>query len=477
MTEVVIRDHISGLIVYSPCGADRVLRMSVENPPVRPEHAGSIDAVIERAPRIVVGTLAVALLLAGTKWGSYAGVGGIYLTDVLLACGVANHVLSTTASKPPALTGIVRPSPGTLYWVLFGYVVLRLVLSVENFGGDWLRDAAPFVYIGVGLAGASSLARATRETVEMTMKIFWGALIFHLVWTFIFAGLGVDPTGLPRFPGAEVSIGTVRPDIDSAVIGVTISLLARNALLRRRTVLSLLGLCACLVALSGLDTRGGYLALAASVTLGLVLTYAVLREANTVMRPLLGLVVGALIVGAVTLLPSTVVGQRLIATVDSSTASSAEAKSAVGTAAARNEAWDKVIDWTENTPIRQVIGAGPGPNFIVESGSAAVLQGTQYANVRSPHNFFIGLYARFGLVGILLVGAVLVLVGFRIATNLRAIGSNELLFTCAVLAAAILPVAAVGVVLESPFGAVPFWWAVGVLLSLETRHGHKFVKD
>lgn len=440
--------------------------MSVANPSARSKQRASLDLAPVRAPHIVACTLAVALMLAGTKWGSYAGVSGLYLTDFLLACGIVNHVLTNTASRQPSVTGFTRATPGALYWFLFGYVVLRLLISIGNFGAEWVRDAAPYVYIGIGIVGASSLARSTEATRALTMKVIWGALIFHLAWTAVTAGLGVDTAGFPRFPGAEVPIGTVRPDIDCAVIGVTTALLIRNVLFQRMVKRSLFGLAVCVLAVSGLDTRGGYLAIAASVILGLVVTYAVLRETKTMMRPLLGMVAGALVLGAVIFLPSTVVGQRLIATVDSSSASSVEAKSAVGTAAARNEAWNKVLYWTEETPTRQAIGAGPGPNFIVESGSAAVLQGTQYANVRSPHNWFVGLYARFGLVGIVLVGSVLLLLGFRIATNIKRIGSNELLFTCAVLAVSILPVAAVGVVLESPFGAVPFWWSVGILLSM-----------
>lgn len=440
--------------------------MSLANPPVRSNRRRSFDLAPVRAPHIVACTLAVALMLAGTKWGSYAGASGLYLTDVLLACGTVHHILTTTASQQPALRGFTRPTPGALYWFLFGYVVLRLVVSVGNFGAEWVRDAAPYVYIGIGIVGASSLARSTEATRALTMKVVWGALIFHLTWTAVAAGLGVDTSGFPRFPGAEVSIGTVRPDIDCAVIGVTTALLIRNVLFRRMVKSSLFGLAMCVLAVSGLDTRGGYLAIAASVILGLAATYAVLRESKTMMRPALGMVAGALVLGAVIFLPSTVVGQRLIATVDSSSASSVEAKSAVGTAAARNEAWNKVLYWTAETSTRQTIGAGPGPNFIVESGSAAVLQGTQYANVRSPHNWFVGLYARFGIVGFVLVTAVLLATAFRIATNIRRIGNNELLFTCAVLAVSILPIAAVGVVLESPFGAVPFWWSVGILLSM-----------
>ncbi|MBY6437559.1 O-antigen ligase family protein [Rhodococcus kroppenstedtii] len=417
--------------------------------------------------RLVAGTLAVALLIAGTRWGSYTGASGLYLTDMLLAAGITHHLLWVSGRSQPSLTGYTRrASPGIAFWALATYVVARITASISAFDAEWVRDAVPFLYALVGLVAASSIARSTEFSRERTMRVLWFALLFHLIWTTIVIRFQINPAGLPSFPGAPISIGQVRPDIDCAILGVTAALFVRNIFLKRTPWWSLVALVITSQTIAGMSTRGGYLAIAIAVLLGMALTYFALRDRISLGRPAMALVLVSIAIAAYFVLPSTVIGKRFIATFDSSQASTSEAQNAVGTARARDMAWEMVIDWTGETRGRQVFGAGPGPNFIVEAGASAVLQGTEYRNVRSPHNFFIGLYARFGAVGLTLVSVVMLLTAWRIWENRVRIGKDELLFTCALLAAAIVPVAAVGVVLESPFGAIPFWWAVGILLTL-----------
>ena len=54
----------------------------------------------------------------------------------------------------------------------------------------------------------------------------------------------------------------------------------------------------------------------------------------------------------------------------------------------------------------------------------------------------------------------------RAYTFRHRIAEDELLTFAALTVFAMVSVASFGVVLEAPFGAVPFWWAAGLLLAL-----------
>ena len=60
----------------------------------------------------------------------------------------------------------------------------------------------------------------------------------------------------------------------------------------------------------------------------------------------------------------------------------------------------------------------------------------------------------------------LVNLAVRMLTFRRRIAEDELLTFAALLIIAFISVASLGVVLEAPFGAVPFWWAAGLILAL-----------
>ncbi|NHC16567.1 O-antigen ligase family protein, partial [Motilibacter deserti] len=140
-----------------------------------------------------------------------------------------------------------------------------------------------------------------------------------------------------------------------------------------------------------------------------------------------------------------------------------DGNAASGTVDARRQAWDAVLDWTDEKPGRVVTGAGFGPDFLARSGAAAQLEGTTYDDVRAPHDYPINTYARMGLVGLAALAWVLAAAAWRGGRSLRRHPGIEALLPALVATVLFVP-ALVGVILESPFGAVPFFWAVGALL-------------
>jgi O-antigen ligase len=136
---------------------------------------------------------------------------------------------------------------------------------------------------------------------------------------------------------------------------------------------------------------------------------------------------------------------------------------ATGTAQARIASWKASLRYTNRTPSRQVVGVGFGPDFLHDAGAAAILEGSVYTGVRAPHNYLINTYARLGGVGLLVV---IVGIASVLGAAIRMLPRRrEFDMTLTLLFVSLLVVAIFGVILESPFGAVPAFWAAGWLLS------------
>jgi O-antigen ligase len=92
--------------------------------------------------------------------------------------------------------------------------------------------------------------------------------------------------------------------------------------------------------------------------------------------------------------------------------------------------------------------------------------------VRSPHNYLLNTWARLGLVGVGLVLGLMIAalrVARLVARHAPRVRDDDVL---AMLLVASIPVVAfVGVVLESPFGALPYFWALGHLSSRACQLG------
>lgn len=414
-------------------------------------------------------TVAVALLLAATRWGSYIGESPFFLTDALIVIALVDRVMGS------AMYGVrteVRPghrrSAPLLVVVLVAYVGVRMLLSGSfTLTVPWFRDGAPYVYAALAIVSAHALARASSDSIRLTMKWLWGALLAHLTWLCLVAVVGeLNSFTAPRAFLAG-GIFNARPDIDAAVLGITAALLVRRALLGQGRAKAVVGLVAVGLAVSGFTTRAGFIAVALCVVVAVVYSF-IAAGSMSLKRLFITLLVPAAVVGAIVVLPSTTVGSRLVATIEPGRAGDTAQQNAVGTTEARRKTWSGVISWTTSDTTRTLVGAGMGEDFLAESGTLKYLEGTDYEGVRSPHDYFIGSFARLGLIGLgLLIAIVVSLIRQMVRFRAR-IAEEELLVFAALTVVGILAVASFGVVLEAPFGAVPFWWAAGLLLSLSS---------
>ncbi len=417
----------------------------------------------------LAGTLAVSLGLAAGRWGSYLGRSPVFLTDVLIAAACALLMLrGIRSARAGAPRRKARTGP---FLLLTGWSLFRLAL-----GGDVglvaLRDAVPYLYAVLGIVSGVALARSTRAQRERTARVFVWALTFHTVWVFL--ALIVSPTLPDRLPmlsaAHSIHVFTVRPDFDAAIVGVYAAYLLSIAF-RKGWSLALLPIAAGIAmawdAIFAAGSRAGLIG-AAITTVAVVATSARQWIPARTRMAIVGLVLIVLVAFAF-VLPS---GQRILASVGvtSPWASEATAAQVAGTTHAREHAWSTLVHYSLADPGRFVAGVGFGPDFMSQSGALFKLIGARTPSAtttRSPHSWWLGTQARLGIIGLVMIVALLVMLVRRLAILCTESTSSEepLLWLSGFVVLALIVPLSFGVIMESPFGAVPFFWCSGVILN------------
>jgi hypothetical protein len=434
--------------------------------------AGYADRSRRYAEPVLAGTLAVSLGLAAGRWGSYLGRYPIFLTDVLVAAACAHLMLrGIRSARAGAPRRKARTGP---FLLLAGWSLFRLAI-----GGDVglvaLRDAVPYLYAVLGVVSGVALVRSTRAQRERTARVFVWALTFHTVWVFL--ALIVRPSLPDRLPlldpAHHIHVLTVRPDFDAAILGVYAAYLISIAF-RKGWSLALLPIAAGIAmawdAIFATGSRAGLIG-AAIPTVAVVATSARQWIPARTRMAIVGLVLIVLVAFAF-VLPA---GQRLLSSVGvtSPWASEATAAQVAGTTHARELAWSTVVHYSLADPGRFVAGVGFGPDFMSQSGALSELIGPYEASgrgdppTRSPHSWWLGTQARLGIIGLVMIVALLVMLVRRLAMLRTESTSSEepLLWLSGLVVLALIVPLSVGVIMESPFGAVPFFWCSGVILN------------
>jgi hypothetical protein len=393
----------------------------------------------------------VMLLVGGGRWASYLHVGPLFVSDIVLGLGLAGYFLQPYVPSRGRVPARLR----LLVSALLIWVVFRLLTSDLGLTRDGLRDAAPYGYIVACIPGCAA-ARSPRLRA-LTGRIILTTLIFHTVWvgaSLLFKGL---PLSFPSF-GGGVHVFELRADYDAVICGVTAVMAARKALTSDRALTYGVFAVGNLTLVLLMQSRSGLLAtLAVAVVMGW--PRGNVRRGKGALFFLLLVAVAPFLLQLAS--PSPTLG-RLLATVGGSSSNSTYAASANGTKQARLEAWKATAHFVVRQPLAAEIGVGPGEDYLADSGAATFLEGTDYTGVRSPHNYWLGTWARLGVPGLVLM-VMCVSTGLRLARKWGKSGHS--VFDADELAPCLLvglPIAAsVGVILESPFGAVTYFWALG----------------
>jgi O-antigen ligase len=416
-------------------------------------------------PRLVPGTVVVALLVAFGRWGSYLGLPSrqLFVTDVLLFGSLVWTLVRYRTAIREHLAGALRPHLLALLPVvaLGAWALVRGLPGLT--GANGLRDLAPYAYVTV-LALMALLPRE-RGAARRTLHVLVGALVVHAVWVTV-SRLWPWPEQLTTLPllGGMVRVMELRVDYDGAMLAVLAGLALYGVSRVRGTaqVAGLLAVCAwCSVMVLTLASRAALIALVVAYAVGALSSWSLAERLWSSHRRLVIAAIVLLVAALVVLVPQTPTYKRL--TGDPAYVS------AGGTMKARELAWTAVIDYTGQAPARMVTGVGMGPDFLKESGGAVHYQYVGGPLVRQPHNFPLNTYARLGLVGVALLLALYVALARAVVRTLvrsvrRSDSESMLDLTCVLVCGVLLVTSMLGVIIESPFGAIPFGWAAGLLL-------------
>jgi len=422
-------------------------------------------------PRVLAGTFAAVLALGAGRWGAYIGKPPLFLTDILVFAACA-RLIWENERVPGRRTAPVRIAP---FLILLGWSFLRFI-GGGQLNLTALRDAVPYFYAVLGVVSALAWARSTTAQRERTARVLVWALGLHAAWVFvdelIMPSLSARLPVVSRTQGLHVL--SIRPDFDVAIAGAFAAYLLSRVLRTGLTWRLGVGLAVALGAVVATDKRSGILGAAvplAAVAWGGLRHWRISYQARMSIAGFLALSVAAIAL----LLPSTVAGQRLLSSVGLSSANAAHGVNSVATQNARERAWGSVERYSEAQPARFLAGVGFGPDFMTQSGALVELVGpaagtSPGTDPRSPHSWWIGTQARLGVIGL----GVVVVLAFMLLRQIGALyevsrQSDELpLIGLLVVLSLIVPLS-LGVIMEAPFGAVPFFWCAGIVLNRRVR--------
>jgi hypothetical protein len=414
-----------------------------------------------RSAQAITGVVACAVMLGCGRWGAHLRVPPLYLGDLLLAVAAAHLAVSRLLAGPRPQTAAGRGHPGIVVAAYLAWACFRFITGEEH-GLMAVRDFAPYGYGLVALLSAGAYARSTATDRGRSLRFIEIALIFHLLWVVGSQVVdGTTPTGV-----AGTTLFTFRGE-DGGILGVTACLFFLRYLQGGGAV-RLLVVAASLGSMFAMTSRAAVLATLVGLTIIIWCYFVSARNTSGGPAPrkvAMAIVAPIALVAIVAVMPSTVAGSKLLVTLGVKEATNRVDASGLGTEQARSAAWERVRAYTTETALRAIVGVGFGPHFMIDSGASIALLSANQEDVRSPHNYFIGTFARLGLIGSVLLALMCVQVLLAIGRVQRFAVTDDLLMLAVIVPPMLLVEAAVGVILEAPFGAIPFFWFLGILLS------------
>lgn len=353
---------------------------------------------------------------------------------------------------------------------LVGYCTILLVaLTRSDFAStfDFFRDIAPFIYLFIFFATLSTLHFSQTLSKERILKLLTSALIIHQVWFSLATFFPTFFENLPFISGSrDVRWFAIRPDYDMAVSSILVGLMLFRVIRGQRLRISVSILLLSIFTILNHTSRAGLLALILSI---LLVIYTKLSPEFMVSRDRFLLVLtrflGLFIVATLFLfsLNSDLIQKTWNTfTVFNGGSQTTETQNlGGGTTSARLVSWLSLIRIILNSPDVLFFGSGFGQNYLFNSGVSTLLLGSQSKDLeyaRSPHNFLLSVFVRIGIIGLLLIVLMLSRILIRCLRLLRSNEVSEYTVVIALSPICLVSVSILGVVLESPFGAAPFYF-------------------
>jgi len=388
------------------------------------------DSVILPTFRLRLLMIGVGLSLATGRWGAWVGLPsiGIFVIDLLILFSFFLIVVRD---------GIKLDFLSVALGI---FLISQLVRNHEYPLIIRLRDLLPFIYLEMFLLIREHVSRIQ---IAYIYKILRVSTLFSLVWN-LAVGVGLL-AAIPSNSIAGVDIFSQRPDQSGfvACIGVIVwSLSLTNSPFERLMNFWILPLN--LLSLLLQPGRAGLLALLVSLPL------LAIRLKNSPKLSKKGLVLfiftSILVIPFAAGLQAVLPGDSAIKKFGILDQNGAAQLLGNSTAYGRKMGQTTLIRWTIQEG-KIIQGAGPGFEMLSQSGAIRWLSGN--ANVRYPHNWWVSLFSRYGIIGLALW--IVCVIASVIGLRREPAGSQFLTFVVSIMAASTF-----GVIMEAPFGVIPF---------------------
>jgi hypothetical protein len=362
-------------------------------------------------------------------------------------------------------------------WVAFNAALT--VPRIGEFGLTAIRDAATWYYALFAIIGAAAWPEITKTTVRR-----WFALTALISFVVLPASLLAQNGSIPNvsLPLSDAPLLTDKFDTNAmyllaaAALFITGDGRAEVAWPRWATLWLLVIALAEIVVVQHRSAMVGLIGV-----LALLVAFRMWRPVLRIVGGGLALVAVLWVLGIEIDTPRGAVSAQTVLERQASTLGFISGDEAArdqdgpgGTVRWRTVWWRALVDQALAAPTLLVVGRGYGPDLRdavvgLQVGDLNWDQGTEKARpVRSPHSIAMTLFARSGLLGLtiwtLLLGASVGRMVRATAAARRAGRHDDEMFGIWLVATlvAILLVAMLGVVLESPFGGAPFFFLLGI---------------
>lgn len=376
-------------------------------------------------------------------------------------------ILAFIAASNINLHNFQRTSATRLALYIFTFwISIKALLSFEIFNFNFIRDLAPYAYYAYLFPLRKLWVISNLNQKRKIEKWLLRSLIFHFVWM---AAVSLFPSILNYLPyineNQGIKIFTIRPDFDAVLLAVT-AYLAAVKKIAKGNLMSIFLVLVCSILIISQGNRSS------SISFALICAIFIatkISKSNTAENSILILILFSIIISILIIIVSdTKVGKKFVgtATVFSAQNGNVTNVDGFGTANARIKSWQLVLNYVNSEPKKIVFGVGFGPDFMTESGALRALVASETGSralPRQPHNYALNTYARLGIIGFALYLYVCLSL---LKCSFNNLGKKEvdLEYICILLFITLVPISLLGVVLESPFGAISLVFSISVIL-------------
>lgn len=371
--------------------------------------------------------LTLFLSVSSGRWGSWIGIPGtpFYLIDFLLISAALSSLPDAARRK-------------SLYFGSFGFILLFTILQYLSSGNastvTKIRDLAPFLYLLLIPLLAVSLSNIDIRTIFLCLRY---ATLINAIWSFGIATNLIHPIVL----GGPFQVPLFSPRWDQTGMALAIGLIVWSGSERKNLRKSIPVIIFLILTAFLQSSRASILAFAFASLF--VLLRAKNRSKSQFTR---FIVVFGVVLAAFLMQPKINLLLPQNSAVGKFSSQFTDLRQS-NTVSARLNAQILILEyWKDSGKI--MFGLGPGDEMVINSSAVLYLSGSP--DVRAPHSWIVGLLARYGLVGFFLWSL------WPVKLLLTRMRSSNFTNEVKVMVIAILICSFFGVIIESPFGSIPF---------------------